>query len=97
MSIENELSGFVNAFVRQSNINELKREIAEKQKQINDLPTKCGSCEFWMTPKCNREKTIMVSIGMPICNDFKKTFWIDETIEKWEKELYDLNDSLNAL
>lgn len=97
METEKHLSSLVDGFITLSNINEIKRKIQEKENQIKDLPTKCGSCEFWMTPKCNREKTMMVSNGMSICDSFKKTFWIDETIENWKKELIELNNSLNAL
>jgi hypothetical protein len=93
----------VDAFIKVEKINQIKSEIRNKQNQIkyklenNELPTKCGSCSFWMTSDCPKEKHTKVSNGMPICNSFKKAFWIDKTIQKLETEIHELQFSLNGL
>ena len=97
MDIRDQLNDVVDAFIKVEKINQLKREIKTKQNQINDLPTKCGSCSLWMTSDCTKEKHTKVSNGMPICNSFKKAFWIDKTIEKWQLEISELESSLNGL
>jgi len=97
MDIRDQLNNVVDAFIRVEKINQIKRQITTKQNQINNLPTKCGSCSFWMISDCPKEKHTKVSNGMPICNSFKKAFWIDKTIEKWQLEISELESSLNGL
>ena len=97
METREQLNDVVDAFIRFGKINQIKSQIRTKQNQINDLPTKCGSCSLWMSSDCPKEKHTKVSNGMPICNSFKKAFWIDKTIEKWQLEISELESSLNAL
>ena len=97
MDIREQLNDVVDAFIRLNKIDQIKSQIRTKQNQINDLPTKCGSCSLWMSSDCPKEKHTKVSNGMPICNSFKKAFWIDKTIEKWQLEISELESSLNGL
>jgi len=97
MDIREQLNDVVDAFIKIEKINQIKSEIRTKQNQINDLPTKCGSCSLWMTSDCPKEKHTKVSNGMQICNSFQKAFWIDKTIKKWQSEISELELSLNGL
>lgn len=97
MDIREQLNDVVDAFIKVEKINHIKSEIRTKQNDINNLPTKCGSCSLWMTSDCQREKRVKVSNNMPICNSFQKAFWIDNTIQKWQSEISELELSLNGL
>jgi valyl-tRNA synthetase len=94
MDIRDQLNNVVDAFIKAEKINQIKSAIEDKQNHITDLPTKCGSCSFWMTSDCPKEKHTKVSNGMPICNSFKKAFWIDKTIQKLDSEISELQLSL---
>ena len=78
-----------------------KREIIGKimsnEQKINELHTKCGSCDLWMTSQCKQEKTKKVSMNMPICGDFIPQKWTTETIQRLKNEVSDLLSVLNGL
>lgn len=97
MDIRDQLNDVVDVFIKAEKIKQIKSEIRTKQNNIDELPTKCGSCSFWMTSDCPKEKHTKVSNGMPICNSFKKDFWIDKLIGKWQSEMDELQSSLNGL
>jgi hypothetical protein len=63
-----------------------------KEKQITELPTKCGSCNLWMTKQCHRENTRKVSNGMSICDDFQQQQWVTDYIKKLKLEVTELNN-----
>jgi len=65
-------------------------DIRVKEQQINSLSKECGSCDLWTTDQCQREKTIKVSCGMPICSDFKQQKWATNLINKLQIEVSEL-------
>jgi len=97
MNTNDQLTSIIDSFIKAGEVIQIKRRIREKQKQIEELPTKCGTCSIWMTAQCPKEKRIKVSMSMPICDSYKKIFWVDETISKWEAEINQLQESLDAL
>ena len=72
-------------------------DIRSKERKINELPTRCGSCDLWMTNQCQREKTRKVSDGMPICSDFQQQKWVTDFISKLKVEVSELRVVLNGL
>jgi hypothetical protein len=72
-------------------------DIRHKERKIDELLNVCGSCDFWMTSQCQREKTKMVSNSMPICSDFKQQEWVAKFITKLQVEVVELKIVLNNL
>lgn len=72
-------------------------DIKSKERKINELPTRCGSCDLWMTNQCQREKTRKVSDGMAICSDFQQQKWVTDFISKLKVEVSELRAVLNGL
>lgn len=66
-------------------------DVKLKEKQINDLPTKCGSCNLWMTKQCEIENSIKVSNDMWICSDFQQQQWVTDYIKKLKSEVDELS------
>jgi len=72
-------------------------DIRSKEKKIDELPKFCGSCDLWMTDKCQREKIKRVSAGMDICSDFKQQEWVTTLISKLQIEVSELRATLNIV
>lgn len=77
---------------RQHRKQELRRAILQSKE--------CGSCDFWMTSSCPREKhdnrlgrSVGPSCRGAICEKFSMKSWDVERVEKLQAELASLEDA----
>lgn len=65
-----DLRNILDAIIEVGKEDQAKREITRLEKQNNDLQNECGSCKYWMTKSCEREKDHKVSCAERICKKF---------------------------
>lgn len=85
-----------NSLDRFSKVVHLRDEAKNLRQQIGTVG--CGDCSHWMYSRlCPREKTIMVTCGMPICGSFIEKQWSVELRQKWQKRLEEITEELKSL
>lgn len=87
------------AFDKISEISNLRWEINQLERDVNHSMSTCGSCEYWITSNCPREKTRKVTCNDLIrsCEKFKMKKWSEDFINSKKAKLVELNEKLNAL
>jgi len=64
-----------------------ERKIREEKSRIYQLENSCGSCNLWMTSRCEREKIKLVQCNDRICYNFDITNFTKDLISKIKKEI----------
>lgn len=85
---------FIDALIKYEKIQQALFDINKLQVQVEDINQKCGSCYYWMTSNCYREKTHKVSANERKCDDFKIGVGYENIIKGNENKISELKSFL---